>query len=91
MARTRDFTLTGNYPNPFNASTTISYTLMRKSRIEVAVFNTLGQKIAVLSEGIEQAGNHTVRWDAGQLPSGMYICMIRANGLSGTRKMTLVK
>jgi len=85
-----------NYPNPFNPETVIRYDLPKDERIELAVFNALGQKIAVLEDGTKHAGIHTVRWSAGDdagnpVPSGIYICRLRTDSRVLYRKMMLVQ
>ncbi len=87
----KQFTLSGNYPNPFNASTVIEYTLHRSARAELAVYNTLGQQVALLKREMEPAGKHSVVWNAGDLPSGVYVVRLNVDGASETRKMLLMK
>ena len=57
------FSLAQNYPNPFNSSTAIGFALPRAGAIQLAVFNALGQQVAVLAEGTHPAGSYTLRWD----------------------------
>jgi len=85
------FTLTQNYPNPFNPSTTLSYTLTRREHIRLAVTDALGREVAVLADGMMDAGTHEVRFDAGRLAGGLYIARLTADGRSQTRKMLLMK
>jgi WD40 repeat protein len=87
----RLFTLSGNFPNPFNASTVIEYTLHRDAEVELAVYNMAGQKIRVLTEGMEKAGRHVISWNAGNLPSGVYFAQAKAGGVQETRKMLLLR
>jgi hypothetical protein len=67
------FRLYQNYPNPFNPSTTIRYGLPGRSHVTLAVFNTLGQRVAVLQEGEQEAGYHESVFDASGLASGVYL------------------
>jgi len=83
-----------NYPNPFNPSTTIRYSLGKRSHAELAVFNSLGQKIRTLAEGPQAAGAHTVQWngcnDSGQhVSSGIYFYRLRSGTYVKTMKMVL--
>ncbi len=89
--RPTEFGLAQNYPNPFNPSTTIQYALPRRSHVTLAVFNTLGQKVAELVNEEKSAGSYEVRFDAGELASGMYLCRLQAGSLVQTRKLLLVR
>lgn len=85
------FKLSQNYPNPFNPSTNINFTIPAASNVQLDVFNLLGQKVATLIDGQRLAGNHTIRFDASNLASGMYFYMLRAGDITLQRKMTLIK
>ncbi|HOJ03433.1 MAG TPA: T9SS type A sorting domain-containing protein [Bacteroidota bacterium] len=86
-----DLRLEQNFPNPFNPSTTIRYTLPEASQVEVHVFNALGVRVALLREGLKLAGTHEAQFDAGALPSGVYMYEMRAAGQRLSRTMTLSK
>jgi hypothetical protein len=98
-----EFKLTQNYPNPFNITTTISYSIpnsivaakneVKKQTVDVilCVYNTLGQKVAVLVNEKETHGSYTVRFDASNLPSGIYFYTLRTGNLIATKKMILMK
>ena len=86
-----EYSLSQNYPNPFNPVTTIEYTLPELAKVKVEVYNTLGQAVAVLVDGDQEAGYHEVRWDAGDMASGVYFYRIEANDFRATRRMVLMK
>jgi len=84
-------TLHQNYPNPFNPSTQISYDLAEASHVRLEVYDMSGRRIAQLVNEVRSAGQHTVAFDATGLASGVYFYRIEADGLTVTRKMTLMK
>jgi photosystem II stability/assembly factor-like uncharacterized protein len=90
------FVLNQNHPNPFNPSTTISFSLPVEANVTINLFNMLGQEVAQISEGEFQAGNHNVEFNASSLSSGAYIYTLEAKGLNGanfksTKKMLLLR
>jgi len=85
------FVLSQNYPNPFNPRTEIAFGLPEDSHITLAVFNSLGQQIAVLVDEQRQAGQHRVAWDGAGFPNGVYFYRLSAKGFAETRKMLLLK
>jgi hypothetical protein len=85
------FTLDQNYPNPFNPATTLTYALSAREHIRLAVTDALGREVAVLADGIMDAGTHSVRFDAAKLAGGLYVARLTADGRSQTRKMLLMK
>jgi hypothetical protein len=86
------FRLEPNYPNPFNPSTAIRYSLSVPSRIRLAVYDARGAEAAVLFEGIQSAGTHVQQWTTdGAFDSGVYFVRLEADGRIQTRKMTLLK
>ncbi|REL33470.1 T9SS C-terminal target domain-containing protein [Rhodohalobacter sp. SW132] len=85
------FQLHQNYPNPFNPSTLISYTISEAGFVELNVFNLLGQKIQVLVSEQQTAGSHHVRFNAGNLSSGVYLYQLKTGNTVINRKMLLVK
>jgi predicted outer membrane repeat protein len=84
-------TLFQNYPNPFNPTTEIEFDLPKSVKVELRIYNILGQEVAVLASDFFPAGAHRVSWNAASLPSGIYICRMEAAGFMQTRKMLLVK
>jgi hypothetical protein len=85
------FTLAQNFPNPFNPSTTIRYRLPVRSNVKLMVFNTLGQRVAILQNGEQDAGYYEVRFDARGLPSGVYFYRIMAGTFVETRRLILLR
>jgi hypothetical protein len=73
-----EYALGQNYPNPFNPATTIRYQLPAVSYVRVTVFNTLGQVVSRLVDGIEDAGFRSVEWDALSAATGIYFCRMDA-------------
>ena len=86
-----DFRLEQNFPNPFNPSTTIRFTIPTSGNVKLSVTNILGQEVAVLSTGFKNAGSYDVNFDASQIASGLYIYKIEADGIIISKKMTLLK
>jgi hypothetical protein len=74
-----------NYPNPFNPSTTIKYSLPVESRVEINISNTLGQVVKTLVNEIKAAGVYSIKFDAGNLPSGVYFYSIDAKSVDGSK------
>lgn len=95
-----EFELFQAYPNPFNANTTIQYSLSKRAVVSLVVYNMSGRQIATLANDVRDAGLHTVRWNGlnengSDAPSGLYIYMLQIhNGSQKTelsRKMLLLK
>jgi hypothetical protein len=87
----QSFALRQNFPNPFNPTTTISFEIPRASQVSIKVFNLLGQEVANLVNGFEQAGKKSVSFDATGLASGVYICRMYAGDFAAVRKMVLIR
>jgi hypothetical protein len=85
------YQLEQNYPNPFNPTTTIRYNLPKRGHIELTVYNALGQRIAVLWDGEQEAGTHESNFDGAGLPSGVYFYRLDAGPYKRTQKLILVK
>ncbi len=86
-----DFRLEQNFPNPFNPSTTIDFSLPARAQTRLVVYNTLGQEVAVLVNGELESGMHSARFDAMGLPSGTYFYRLTAGANMHTGKMNLLK
>ncbi|MFQ5868854.1 MAG: DUF362 domain-containing protein [Candidatus Zixiibacteriota bacterium] len=87
----KEYALLGNYPNPFNATTTIGYQLPVGSDVKLEIYDLQGQKVTTLVEGHIPAGSHRVSWDASSFSSGIYFYKLTAGDKASTRRMTLLK
>jgi hypothetical protein len=80
-----------NYPNPFNPQTIIRFELPRAARIDLTLYNILGQKIKTLASGVHEAGMHSVTLEAGDLPSGIYFYRLTTPEAVLTHKLLIIK
>lgn len=86
------FTLAQNFPNPFNPTTTIEYAVGQSGRVMLEVYNVLGQRVAVLVDGIVAPGVYRATFDGGMLPSGVYFSRLSGDqSASVTRRLLLMK
>ncbi len=85
------YSLGQNSPNPFNPSTTITYGIPVRGLVTLDVFNALGQQVAVLYHGHQEAGYHTVQFDARGLSTGAYFCRMQAGSFVATKKLLLLQ
>jgi len=80
-----------NYPNPFNPTTTLSFDIPYSSFAILKVYNVLGQEVATLVNEVKQPGRHSVVFDAGNLPGGMYFYRLTAGEFVQARKLVLLR
>lgn len=80
-----------NYPNPFNPTTRIEYAVPKSGHLSLRVFDMLGREVAVLVEGVVDAGWYSVNFRVPNLSSGVYLCRMESNGFVQSRKMLLMK
>jgi hypothetical protein len=85
------FSLEQNYPNPFNPSTTIRYSIAAANQVTLRVYNVLGQAVGTLVNAWQPAGNYSIRFDARNLPSGVYFYRLQSGNLTKTKRLTLLK
>ncbi len=85
------YKLEQNFPNPFNPSTKITFGLPKDARVKLEVYNTLGERIAILLNNKMMAGTHSVDFNASQLSSGIYLYKIDAGDFQATKKMLVIK
>jgi len=85
------FILYQNYPNPFNPSTTIKFSVPQSGHVNLVVFNLLGQEVQTLVSEEKVQGNYEVKFDASNLPSGIYFYKLQTGDFVETKKMVFVK
>lgn len=85
------YSLAQNFPNPFNPTTTIRFSVPEAGNVTVKVFNILGKEVGTLVSGFHQAGTYNVVFDASKLASGVYLYQIEAGSFKATKKFTLLK
>jgi hypothetical protein len=85
------FGLLANYPNPFNPTTEIRWTMDVGRQAKLTVYDLLGREITVLANGTYPSGQHSVTFDASGLPSGMYVIVLETAAGRDVRKVSLVK
>lgn len=85
------FSLHANYPNPFNPSTTIRFSLAQREQVTLKVFDVLGREVATLIDKKMPAGEHAVVFDAKELTSGVYFYQLKTAGNAETRKLLLMR
>lgn len=93
---TKTFRLYQNYPNPFNPVTTIKYSLLKPSQVELKIYNALGQLVKTLADGYQTTGEYSAVWDGKDgdgnlLSSGIYFYRIQMGEFSAVRKMAYLK
>ncbi len=96
LALVRGYRLNQNFPNPFNPTTEITFTIGKSGEYEIAVFNTLGQKIRVLESGKYVSGEYKVIWDGksqnhNNVASGLYYYQLKGENVVLTKKMVLIR
>jgi len=81
----------GIYPNPFNPSTTITFSLAAQGTVTIAIYDVLGRRVTTLASGRYQAGTHEVRWEAAGVPSGVYLCRLEGSASAPARRLLLIR
>ncbi|MFZ0455920.1 MAG: T9SS type A sorting domain-containing protein [Ignavibacteriaceae bacterium] len=87
----KTYMLSQNFPNPFNPSTTIKYALPENEKVTIEIYDLLGRKVAELVNGEVEAGYHEVKFNAGNLASGIYFYRLSAGSFNQVNKMLLMK
>ncbi len=85
------FALKQNYPNPFNAATVLNFAVTQSGQVKLNVYNLLGQHVKTLVDGYYDAGEYTISWNAGNMPSGVYFARLESQDRTESVKMMLLK
>jgi len=83
--------LYGNYPNPFNPSTRIQFSLRKEAEVRIDIYDLKGRRVDTIAEGVRAAGLHTITYEPKQLASGVYLAMMRTGSYRAVQRMMLVK
>jgi len=87
----KDFTLDSAYPNPFNPSTVIPFSLKEQGNVKVSVYDIMGREVDIIADRVFSSGQHRVIFDANGLSSGIYLIRVWHNGQAFTKRVTLLK
>ncbi|MDP4190344.1 MAG: T9SS type A sorting domain-containing protein [Bacteroidota bacterium] len=87
----QEFILYQNYPNPFNPVTKIRYYIAKESNVRLTIFDTLGQELITISEGIKTAGTYETIFDASHFTSGIYFYRLTTDDFSEIKKLVLCR
>ncbi|HQF41457.1 MAG TPA: M14 family zinc carboxypeptidase [Ignavibacteriaceae bacterium] len=87
----REYSLSQNFPNPFNPETEISFALAKLDYVTLKIYNILGSEVATLVNEFMESGKHTIKFNASALTSGVYLYTIKSGNFTATRKMILLK
>lgn len=85
------YSLSQNYPNPFNPSTKIKFSIANDDRVNISIFNILGERVAVLTDQVYKAGSHEIQFNASQLSSGVYFYQMQSGDFVNVKKLMLLK
>ncbi len=87
----REYSLSQNYPNPFNPVTRIKYSVPKTGYLTIKVYDLMGREVATIFEGVQQAGNYSVTFDAGGLAGGIYLYQMKVGNFVENKKLVLLK
>lgn len=92
----RAFSLEQNFPNPFNAGTTLYYTLRQESHVNLSIYDLSGRRVATVRQGRQAAGSYSLVWDGRddlgrRLVSGLYVLRLRSGGFEQSHKLVLLR
>ena len=87
----KEYSLSQNFPNPFNPSTVINFSVPKSGDVELKVFNTIGEEITSLINEYKEAGNYSIEFKAAGLSSGIYFYQLKSGNFASIKKMILIK
>ncbi|NQV29408.1 MAG: DUF1566 domain-containing protein [Candidatus Marinimicrobia bacterium] len=85
------FSLGQVYPNPFNPETNLQFSMDKSGMVNLSVYNLMGQLVVTLANGPRSAGTYSIKFNASEFPSGVYIYRLQVNGMSSSKRMLLIK
>lgn len=85
------YALSNNYPNPFNPTTTINFSIPEQTNVKVIIYDALGNQVDVVANEVKSAGNYSVKWNAVNYASGIYFYKLETDNFVQVRKMILMK
>ena len=91
LAVPNDLWLAQNYPNPFNPTTNISYNLPQAGNVHLAIYDISGGQVELLVHSVQSVGRHSIKWNAENQPSGVYLYRLMTNNFIATKKLLLIK
>jgi len=80
-----------NYPNPFNPTTTINYSLPKAGNVKLTVYNAIGSRVATILNEYKQPGNYSIKFNASNLASGIYLYRLESGNYNAARKFIILK
>jgi hypothetical protein len=86
-----EYNLQQCYPNPFNSSTTLQYSIKERSSVELVLYDILGREVKVFVNEEQDVGYYKINFNAGRLASGIYFYRLQAGNFVETKKMVLMK
>ncbi len=86
-----NFKLEQNYPNPFNPATTIKFHIKENGYVTLIIYNLLGKEVEILVNGNKNRGSYTVKWNAENVPGGVYFCKLTSGNKKEIKKLILLK
>ena len=86
-----EYRLFDNYPNPFNPSTTIKFSIRESNIVTLKIYDISGKEVASLVNARLNAGTYQMKWDAANFSSGIYFCSIQSGSFKDVKRMTLIK